>query len=152
MLERRYIYQALRDPAAAGELTVGDLAIVTREKAQSAGHFAKTLGNIEITQAVNQWISGELMTLETRQSLEGLGLMRVALRQDSPIQMRGFTSLGLTEVETWALLNELVKTVRLQGAITVLDRVNVKDERFAPRNTRVRMRSTGSDRAKQIMS
>ena len=153
MLERRYIAQALCDPAAArGELTVGDLAILTREKAQSAKHFAKSLGNIEITQAVNQWISGELMTLETRQSLEGLGLMRVALRQDSPIQMRGFTSLGLTEAETWALLNELVKTVRLQGAVTVLDRVNVKDERFAPRNTRVRMRSIGSDRAKQIIS
>jgi len=153
MLERRYMAQALRDPAAAdGELTVGDLAILTREKAQSAGHFAKNLGNIEITQAVNQWVSGELMTLETRQSLEGLGLMRVALRQDGPIQMRGFTSLGLTEAETWALLNELVKTVRLQGAVTVLDRVNVKDERFAPRNTRVRMRSTGSDRAKQIIS
>lgn len=153
MLERRYIAQALADPAAAGgELTVGDLAILTREKAQSAGHFAKAAGNIEITQAVNQWVSGELMTLETRQSLEGLGLMRVALRQDRPIEMRGFASMGLTETETWALLNELVKTVRLQGAITVLDRVNVKDERFAPRNTRVRMRSTGSDRGKQIIS
>lgn len=32
------------------------------------------------------------------------------------------------------------------------DRVDVKDERFAPRNTRVRMRSTGSDRARQIIS
>lgn len=153
MLERRYITQALGDRAAAGgELTPGDLAILTREKAQVAGHFAKILGNIEITQAVNQWISGELMTLETRQSLEGLGLMRVALRQDVSIPMRGFSSLGLTEAESWALLNELVKTVRLQGAVTVLDRVNIKDERFAPRNTRVRMRSTGSDRAKQVIS
>lgn len=153
MLERRYIVQALRDPASAGGvLTVGDLAILTREKAQFAGHFAKNLGNIEIAQAINQWVSGELMTLETRQSLEGLGLMWVGLRQDSPIQLRGLSSLGLTETESWALLNELVKTVRLQGAVTVLDRVNVRDERFAPRNTRVRMRSTGSDRAKQILS
>jgi ATP-dependent helicase YprA (DUF1998 family) len=153
MLERRYLTQALRDPAATGgALTVGDLAILTREKAQAAGHFAHNLGNIEITQAVNQWVSGELMTLETRQSLEGLGLMRVALRAGTPIAMRGFTSLGLREDEAWALLNELVKTVRLQGAVTVLDRVDVKDERFAPRNTRVRMRSTGSDRAKQIIS
>ncbi len=122
MLERRYIAQALADPAAArSELTVGDLAILAREKADAAGHFAKGLGNIEITQAVNQWVSGELMTLETRQSLEGLGLMRVALRQDFPIEMRGFASLGFTESEAWALLNELVKTVRLQGAVTVLD-------------------------------
>jgi ATP-dependent helicase YprA (DUF1998 family) len=153
LLERRYITQALDDPAAAvGELTVGDLAILTREKAQAAGHFPAGMGSIEITQAVNQWVMGELMTLETRQSLEGLGLMRVALRADSSIPLRGFTSLGLNEDEAWALLNEIVKTARLQGALTLLDRVDIKDERFAPRNTRVRMRSTGSDRAKQIIS
>ncbi len=152
MLERRYITQALRDPMAKGDLTVGDLALLTREKADAAGHFPRNLGKIEITQAINQWISGELMTLETRQSLEGLGLMKIELRRDAPISLRGFTSLGLTEDEAWALLNELVKTVRLQGAITVLDRVDVKDERFAPRNTRVRMRSTGSDSKKQIIS
>ncbi|OBF29774.1 DEAD/DEAH box helicase [Mycobacterium sp. ACS4331] len=153
MLERRYITEALRDPAVArGEMTVGDLAILTREKAEAASHFPRGTGQIEITQEINQWISGEFMTLETRQSLEGLGLMRLSLRQDAPIRMSGFTSLGLTEEEGWALLNELVKTVRLQGAISVLDRVNVKDERFAPRNTRVRMRSTGSDRAKQVIS
>lgn len=152
MLERRYIAQALGDPMAKGDLTVGDLALLTREKADAAGHFPRHLGKIEITQAVNQWISGELMTLETRQSLEGLGLLKIELQRETPISLRGFTSLGLTEDEAWALLNELVKTVRLQGAITVLDRVDVKDERFAPRNTRVRMRSTGSDRAKQIIS
>lgn len=153
MLERRYITQALRDPAAAGgDLTVNDLAALTREKADAAGHFPRSMGRIEISQEVNQWVSGELMTLETRQSLEGLGLMQVVLRPRTSIPMRGFTALGLTEDESWALLNELVKTVRLQGAVTVLDRVDVKNERFAPRNTRVRMRSTGSDRTKQIIS
>jgi ATP-dependent helicase YprA (DUF1998 family) len=153
MLERRYITQALRDPVvASGDLTLSELAILTKEKAQAAGQFAQSMGSIEITQSVNQWISGELMTLETRQSLEGLGLMRVALRPDSSISMRGFTSLGLNEDEGWALLNELAKSVRMQGAVTVLDRVDVKDDRFAPRNTRVRMRSIGSDRAKQIIS
>ncbi len=153
MLERRYLTQALRDSAATGgDNTVGDLAILAKGKAEAAGHFESTMGKIEITEAVNQWVSGELMTLETRQSLEGLGLMRVSLRPDPTLPLRGFTSLGLTEEESWGLLNELVKTVRLQGAITVLDRVDVKDERFAPRNTRVRMRSTGSDRAKQIIS
>lgn len=153
MLERRYITQALRDPAAAdGALTVNDLAVLTREKADAAGHFSRAMGRIEISREVNQWVSGELMTLETRQSLEGLGLMRVELRPQASIPLRGFTALGLTDTESWALLNELVKTVRLQGAVTVLDHVDVKNERFAPRNTRVRMRSTGSDRAKQIIS
>lgn len=153
MLERRYLTRALRNPAIAGEdVTAGDLAILAREQAEMAGHFPRGMGKIEITQEVNQWISGELMTLETRQSLEGLGLMRVALQRHPRIKLNGFTSLGLTEDEGWALLNELVKTVRLQGAVTVLERVDVKVERFAPRNSRVRMRSTGSDRAKQVIS
>ena len=153
MLERRYITEALRDPAAiGGDITVRDLAILTREKADRARHFASDMGSIEITQSVNQWISGELMTLETRQSLEGLGLMRVALKRDPRVKTDGLVRMGLTEEEAWGVLNELVKTIRLQGAVTVLDRVDVKDERFAPRNTRVRMRSTGSDRAKQIIS
>jgi ATP-dependent helicase YprA (DUF1998 family) len=152
LLERRYITQALADPAADHEITLGDLAILTREMAQAAGHFNADLGGIEVTQAVNQWVTGEAMTLERRQSLEGLGLMRIALRRDPVVPIRGLTSLGLSEDEAWSLLNELVKTIRLQGAITVLDRVDIKEERFAPRNSRIGIRSIGSDRAKQILS
>lgn len=153
LLERRYITQALQDPDSTDdELTIGDLSIITREKAVASGHFPHSMGNIEIKQAINQWVMGELITHETRQSLEGLGLMRVALRRDDSISLRGFTMLGLNEDEAWALLNELVKTARLQGAVTLLDRVNIQDERFAPRNTRVRMRSTGSDASKNIIS
>ena len=153
LLERRYIVLALQDPdSAADELTIGDLAILTREKAQAAGHFPHSLGNIEVKQAINQWVMGELITLDTRQSLEGLGLMRVALRRDNSVPLKGFTRLGLNEDEAWALFNELVKIARLQGAVTLLDRVNIQDERFAPRNVRVRMRSTGSDSAKKIIS
>lgn len=153
MLERRYITQALQDPdAGGGDLTLGGLATLTREKAEAAKHFPPSLGGIEITKAVNQWLMSELITLESRQSLEGLGLMRVSLRRDDAVPLRGFTALGLSQDEAWALLNELVKTVRMQGAVSLLNRVDIKDERFAPRNTRVRMRSTGSDRTKQIIS
>lgn len=153
MLERRYLAQALQDPVAGGdELTLGDLATLTREKAQEAGHFPVTLGGIEITKAVNQWVMGELVTLERHQSLEGLGLMRVSLRRDGAVPLRGFTALGLSDDEGWALLNELVKTTRMQGAVSLLDRVDIQDERFAPRNVRIRMRSTGSDSAKKIIS
>jgi ATP-dependent helicase YprA (DUF1998 family) len=153
LLERRYLSQALQDPSTAGSgLTLGDLAILTRERAEAAGHFPRGFGTIETTQAINQWVMGELITLETRQSLEGLGLMAVTLQVDPRVPLRGFTELGLNEDEAWSLLNVLVKTARLQGAVSLLDRVDIKDERFAPRNTTVRMRSTGSDGKKQIIS
>ena len=66
MLERHFTSPG---PARSGSvfrwITVRDLAILTREKASEASHFAADMGNIEIAQAVNEWITGELMTLET---------------------------------------------------------------------------------------
>ena len=109
--------QALSDAGKGEELTTGDLAILTRERAQAAGTFPRSMGAIETRQEINQWVMGELITLETRQSLEGLGLMTVGLKRDPSVQLRGFTALGLDEDEAWALLNVLVKTVRMQGAL-----------------------------------
>lgn len=152
LLERRYIAEALEDRSAGAELTVGDLAILTRERAEAAGHFPRDAGSIEKTQEVNQWLMGELMTLETRQSLEGLGLLLVTLVRDPGLPLRGLTALGLDDDEAWALLNVLVKTARMQGALSPMDRVDIKDERFEPRNVTVRMRSVGSDAKKQVLS
>lgn len=152
LLERRFMAQALRDAGGGEELTVGDVAILTRERAQAAGTFPRSMGAVEVRQEINQWVMGELITLETRQSLEGLGLMTVGLKRDPRVPLRGLTALGLDEDEAWALLNVLVKTVRMQGALSPLERVDIKDERFAPRNTTVRMRSTGSDAKKQVIS
>ena len=121
LLERRYMAQALQDPSTGGRgLTLGDLAILTRERAEAAGHFPRGFGAIETTQAINQWVMGELITLETRQSLEGLGLMTVTLQADPRVPLRGFIDLGLNEDEAWSLLNVLVKTARLQGAVSFL--------------------------------
>ena len=152
LLERRYMAQALRDAGAGEALTTGDLAILTWERAQGAGTFPRGMGAVETRREINQWVMGELITLETRQSLEGLGLMTVGLKRDPRVPLRGFTGLGLSEDEAWALLNVLVKTARMQGALSPLARVDIKDERFAPRNTVVRMKSIGSDAKKRVIS
>lgn len=154
LLERRYLTQALQDPKYADEdLIVGDLAIVARKKARAAGHFPEAAGRVAEEKAANEWVVGELLTMDTRQSLEGLGLMRVALgRSHGDALPRGLASLGLTEDEGWALLDELVKSARMQGAMTLLDEVDIKSERFEPRNVTVRIRSAGSDSAKKVLS
>jgi len=154
LLERRYLTQALQDPKYADEdLTVEDLAIVARKKARAAGHFREDIGKIAEEKTANEWVVGELLTMDARQSLEGLGLMRVALKRPRGESLpRGLTSLGLSEDEGWALLDELVKSARMQGAITLLDEVDIKSERFEPRNVTVRIRSAGSDAAKKVLS
>ncbi|GAB4587651.1 hypothetical protein [Nocardia sp. IFM 10818] len=60
--------------------------------------------------------------------------------------------MGLSAAESWGLLEELVKTVRLQGAMTLLPEVDIKQAIFEPRNTRIRIRSMDSDRTRRIIS
>ena len=154
LLERRYLTQALQDPKYAGEeLTPEDLGIIARRKAEEAGHFPDGLGRVKKEKAVNEWVIGELISMDVRQSLEGLCLMRVSLQQrrDSKLPP-AFAAMGLSEDEAWALLNELVKTARSQGAMNLLDEVDIQSERFQPRNARIRMRSRGSDSGKRVIS
>ena len=154
LLERRYITQALQDPPkyADEEHQLEDLAINARKKAEEAGHFDEDTGSSAKNQAVNEWVMGEVITMEVRQSLEGLGLMKLSLKRPTSPLPGGFAALGLSEEEAWSLLDELVKTVRMQGALTVLDGVDIQSERFSPRNMRIRMRYKGSDQRKKIIS
>lgn len=154
LLERRYLTQALQDPKYADEdMAVADLAIVARKKARAAGHFREDAGRVEEEKAANEWVVGELLTMDARQSLEGLGLMRVSLKRPRGQSLpRGLIALGINEDEGWSLLDELVKSARIQGAMTLLDEVDIKSERFEPRNVTVRIRCDGSDAAKKVLS
>ena len=154
LLERRYLTQALQDPPkyADEHHSLEDLAIIAKKKAEQAGHFDEYAGSAAKNRAANEWVMSELITMEVRQSLEGLGLMKVSLKRPSAALPKAFASLGLSEEEAWSLLDELVKTVRMQGALSLLDDVDIQSERFAPRNVRIRMRYKGSDQKKKVIS
>ena len=154
MIERRYLTTALQDRKYEDEdLTVEDLAIIARKKAVAAHHFPENSGRVATEKAANEWVMGELMTMDHKQSLEGLGLMRVAMtRKPRAAAPRGLTQLGLTEDEAWDLLDELLKTVRLQGAVNLLDEVDIKNERFEPRNMRIRITRVGSNPKNKVLS
>ncbi|GAB4587652.1 hypothetical protein [Nocardia sp. IFM 10818] len=84
MLERRYLTQALFDPRNGGEeLSVEDLAADVRAAAVKAQHFDERATRRSMLREVNPWIMAELMTMDQRQSLEGLGMMRVSLFRSS---------------------------------------------------------------------
>ncbi|MGW4364328.1 DEAD/DEAH box helicase [Nocardia takedensis] len=154
LLHRRYLTEALNDVENAGELlSVEDLADAARSVARKAGHFDERATRSAMVRAVNPWVMAELMSMDQRQSLEGLGLMRVTLfRSRDAVVPRGFTALGLSEDEFWSMLDELVRTLRVQGALTVLDKVDVRDAIFEPRNAEIRVRTRDSDRDRRIIS
>lgn len=154
LLQRRYLTEALTDPKYSEEaLSSDDLAALAVRKAKAALHFPESATRLEIERAVNPWVMAELMAMDQRQSLEGLGVMKVSmLRPRSTEFPRGFTQLGLTDEEIWGLLEELLATIRLQGAVTLLPDVDIKHEIFEPRNTTVRIRSMNSNAKKNIIS
>ncbi|MEE2032318.1 DEAD/DEAH box helicase [Rhodococcus chondri] len=153
LLERRYLTMALQDRKYADEdLTVEDLALIAQKKAKVAHHFPPTAGRVVMEKAANEWVMGELMTMDHKQSLEGLGLMRVAVSRETVAVPRGLTQLGLTDDEAWDLIDELLKTVRLQGAVNLLDEVDIRSERFEPRNMRIRITRVGSNPKSKVLS
>ncbi|MFC8528706.1 DEAD/DEAH box helicase [Nocardia sp. NPDC057227] len=153
VLTRRYITEALHDPRNAGELlSVEDVADKVRAVADRAQHFDEDATRSSKLRTVHPWVMAELMTMDQRQSLEGLGLLAVSLARSRRTPLpSGFARLGFTDDEVWGLLAELVRTVRLQGALTLLPDVDIADPLFEPRNMRIRMRSADSDRRKRII-
>ena len=153
LLQRRYLTQALENQAPDDEWSAEDLAEGARKYADKADYFGEFATSTAKRRDVNKWAMAELMAIDQRQSLEGLGLLRVELMRRRGAELPpAFERLGLTVDESWGLLGELIKSVRLQGALNLLDEVDIKDEIFEPRNTVVRIRSTGSDQAKSILS
>ncbi|WP_397519216.1 DEAD/DEAH box helicase [Rhodococcus pyridinivorans] len=154
LLERRYLTLALQDRKIENEdVALEDVAHYASKKARDAGHFGEDATKTHIETAVNTWVMSEVMTTEHRQSLEGLGLMRVAISRGRGLTPpKGLMRLGLSADEAWDLLDELLKTARQQGAINLLDEVDIKDEHFEPRNVRIRLARFGSDPGKRVMS
>jgi hypothetical protein len=150
---RRLILEGLQRASAVGEVSVGDLAYHVVRAADEAHVFKRKMTAQERQRETELWVMQELVTTEDRQSLEGRGLIRVSLSRKSSWQLpKGFAALGLDETEAWDLLAELVRSVRQQGAITMPEGVNARDEAFAPRLGPIYVRGTGPEPKKKVIS
>ncbi|KLI05599.1 DEAD/DEAH box helicase [Mycolicibacterium conceptionense] len=151
---RRLISQGLL-AAHADEEPVGieDVVFKTRAKAAAVKHFPGRMTAQQQTRAVAPWVMAEVLAMDDRQSLEGLGLIRISLDRDSrwraPMPL---LQLGLTEDEAWAFLQELVRTLRQQGAVTMPEDVAPNDEIFAPRLGPIRVRSEAPEAIRKVLS
>lgn len=151
LLHRNLVYQALH--AANESLAVDDLVADTARAAMNRAVFRLTDSRRARERAAGAWTMAELTAVGDRQSLEGLGLLRVRLEPDrgwSPL--RELSALGLDEQQCWDLLTELLRTVRHQGAVTMPEDVEADDEAFAPRLGPIYMREHGSDRRQKTLS
>ncbi|MGQ9410287.1 DEAD/DEAH box helicase [Mycolicibacterium gilvum] len=151
---RRLISQGLL-AAHADEEPVGieDIVCKTRTKADAVRHFPGRMTAQQQSRIVAPWVMAEVLAMDDRQSLEGLGLIRIILDRDprwqAPVPL---LQLGLSDDEAWAFLQELVRTLRQQGAVTMPEDVAPNDEIFAPRLGPIRVRSEGPQAVRKVLS
>jgi hypothetical protein len=151
---RRLISQGMLAAHADEEaVAIEDVVFKTRAKAAAVKHFPGRMTAQQSTRIVAPWVMAEVLATDDRQSLEGLGLISVALYRDprwrapSPL-----LQLGLTEDEAWAFLQELVRTLRQQGAVTMPEDVPPNDEIFVPRLGPIRARLSGPEAIRKVLS
>jgi ATP-dependent helicase YprA (DUF1998 family) len=152
--QRRLIMDGLaRATARDAEATVDDLIEETAAAAGHAGVFSRRESRQGRRREAARWVMRELVALDERQSLEGLGLLRVTLGADPSWQLpRPLLDLGLTAQECVLLLTELLRTVRLQGALTMPEEVDAADEMFDPRRGPIYVRGDGAEARLRVLS
>ncbi|SNT42647.1 Helicase conserved C-terminal domain-containing protein [Streptosporangium subroseum] len=132
---------------------IDDLLHHVTAAATEAGVFQRKDSRQTKLRAVSLWVMHELVAIDDRQSLEGRGLMRVDLDRNTRWKLPpAFLSLGLSEEEVWTLLGELTRSLRTQGAITMPEEVDPRDEAFDPRRGPIYVRGDGSDPKMKVLS
>ncbi|MBX6383124.1 MAG: DEAD/DEAH box helicase [Microbispora sp.] len=151
---RRLILEGLQAATRDDEaVAVADLMYHVAKAADRALVFPRRMTRQQREREAALWIMQELVAVDDRQSLEGLGLMRVDLDRERRWQIPpGLKALGLTEQECWALLSELVRTLRQSGVVSMPDEVDPRDEAFAPRLGPIYMREEGSEPGRKVLS
>lgn len=100
---------------------------------------------------VRSWLMREILAVDPRQSLEGVGLMEVTVgipRQVKPPPV--LLDLGLTPDEAFALARVLLGTLRQSAAVALPEDVDIGDPMFSPRNVVTTVRRDQS--SNQVLS
>lgn len=151
---RRLIAQALsKSLSEEGPIMVEDLVFNTKSAADAVNYFPARKSAQQKARDIAPWIMAEAMSIDDRLSLEGLGLLYIGM--DKPTTWKApepLLKLGLSEDESWSLLQELIRSLRLQGAVTLPENIDAKDEIFQPRLGPFYVRGEGSDQKLKVLS
>ena len=151
---RRLILDGLERATRDEEIAhVSDLGYHVVKAADAAHVFKRRQSLQERQRDAALWIMLELVATDDRQSLEGRGLLRVDLeREPGWCLPRAMDALGLDEGESWSLLAELVRSLRQQGAITMPEGVDPRNEAFDPRRGPIYVRADGAEAKRKVIS
>lgn len=131
----------LKDNPGIEVFAPNDLIIPLIEEAQSIGLFGLKDSAITKISKVSKWLNAELIGIQRRYGLEGVGLIKwelkykkellnVVLREEKGIK----TDYNLTASEFVNLLEIFLSELRKQNVLQQLTNVDIKDTYFWPRN------------------
>lgn len=151
-VRRRLLAQAITRLNERGAPRTDDVLVETRRLAEDALVLDPDAGRLHNETEVGAWLAEELLALDRRQGLEGTGTAGIAVavprRWEPP---RALIDLGLDDREVRDLVQLLLETVRSGGTLTMPDGVDIRDERFAPRNRSLGVRLQGPEPAKGVL-
>ena len=100
-----------------------------------------------------KWVLYELLRIDRRNGLEGVGCLGFSLVRPKGWYAPGpLQSWGLSEDEIWRLSQILLDSLRTKGAILFPDLVSPTDDFFYPRNREYYFRRDGSNAQRHISS
>jgi ATP-dependent helicase YprA (DUF1998 family) len=146
-VERRVLFGAVEQLVTAGTPRAGDVASQARRIAEDAWLIDADRSAIENMSEVGMWVMQELLALDRRQSIEGTGVAEIAVAMPRAWEPpRPLLDLGLTATEVIDLFQVLFETLRASGAVSPPELVDLRHERFEPRNQAIYAREKGSER------
>ena len=132
-VQRRSLYTAMRRAVALGDgapQPSNDIVDLANLHATRTGFFDWAATMLERNQLFT-CSQTELMGLDRRMSLEGVGLIHWRFRAFGEFPtMSPLTALGLEIFEIDDLVHTLLSTLRHQGALSGLELATLKDDRF----------------------
>ncbi|MCY4371814.1 MAG: DEAD/DEAH box helicase [bacterium] len=140
-VERRLIWAALKR-LSDSRPRFEDLVIPIRKAAEQALVLDEDAGAMQNSNRVRTWLMREVLAVDRRQSLDGVGLAEITFALPKGLTpVPALLELGFTPDETLDLARVLLETLRIQAAVHLPDGVDITDPTFAPRNvvTRVRL-------------
>lgn len=143
-VQRRLIAEAL-ERMSPDVPQLQDLVLPIRERAEQCAVLDLNDSSLARSTAVRTWLTRELVATDRRQALDGTGIAEIVVTlpagTQTPAQLIAF---GLTAPECATMLRMLLETVRIGGAVSVPQGVDIRDDVFAPRNLKIGIRGRQS--------
>ena len=125
---------------------VGDLVDPIRREAERHLVLDEDKGAMHNRTEVRTWLMREILAVDRRQSLDGVGLAEIGFTLPRGVDVpQPLRELGFTEEEALNLARVLLETLRLQASVQLPEGVEIDRPQFAPRNvvTNVRFEESG---------